>query len=167
MITTFKANKDLKKIIDELTLADLNRILYRCDQEEKDEGKGFGVYNIPNYGPLVYCGLQGFISLLSNIRPQNDLGHPMCCNLREGNWMIGETTRNVFPFDILYHSLMADYIWERLKVDDGTLKLGQWFEENTKQLKNVPRYLLPCYFDIVVTGTYINIIEQCYELMSE
>lgn len=73
-----------------MSLADLNRALYRCDQEERDEGYDFGAYNIPNFGSTFYCGLQGFMSLLENIRPNNDLGHPMCGNLREGNWMIGK-----------------------------------------------------------------------------
>lgn len=31
----------------------------------------------------------GIISLLADIRPNNDLGHPLCVNLREGNWLIG------------------------------------------------------------------------------
>lgn len=56
-------------------------------------GNGFDVYNIPNFGPMVYCGLQGFMSLLANIRPNNDLGHPFCANLRDGNWMIGTYVR--------------------------------------------------------------------------
>lgn len=30
------------------------------------------------------------MSLLANIKPNNDLGHPMCANLRDGNWMIGK-----------------------------------------------------------------------------
>lgn len=53
---------DLQEVLKDLTLADLNRVLYRCDQEERDEGHGIGAYNIPDYGDLVYCGLQGNIS---------------------------------------------------------------------------------------------------------
>lgn len=43
-----------------MDLIDLNKALYRCDQEERDETSNrFDVYNIPGYGPLVYAGLQG------------------------------------------------------------------------------------------------------------
>lgn len=87
LITTFASDSSegsLISIVGKMSLPDLNRALYRCDEEERDEGKGLGVYNIPNFGPFVYCGLQGFISLLSTVRPSNDLGHPMCGNLREG-----------------------------------------------------------------------------------
>jgi hypothetical protein len=60
--TTKKApsNSELEEIVSRLTLADLNRTLYRCEEEERDETKGSsGAYDIPDFGPMVYCGLQG------------------------------------------------------------------------------------------------------------
>lgn len=30
----------------------------------------------------------GLISVFANIRPNNDLGHPVCANLRQGDWLI-------------------------------------------------------------------------------
>lgn len=55
-------------IISKLTLSDLNIVLYRCDSEEKADGNGFGAYDIPGYGPMVYCGLRGekVLKLYSN-----------------------------------------------------------------------------------------------------
>lgn len=50
---------ELDAIVGNLSLSDLNRVLYRADPEERDDGNGGGVYVLPNTGALVYCGLQG------------------------------------------------------------------------------------------------------------
>lgn len=138
---------ELKQIISKLNLNDLNRAIYRCDQEERDMGLGSGCYDIPNYGPLVYCGTQGFVSVLTEIAPNHDLGHPFCNNLRQGNWMI-------------------DYIHERLAKDPNTAPLSKWFAKNTEALKQIPRYLIPSYFDIIVTGMHQLLVDRAIQLMS-
>ena len=81
----------LTSLSSSLSLIDLNYILYRCDNEEKDEGNGGGVYVVPGAGPLVYCGLQGIMSMMEPVRVNNDLGHPLCDNLRSGDWLPGYT----------------------------------------------------------------------------
>uniref|UniRef100_A0A672SGB7 Amylo-alpha-1, 6-glucosidase, 4-alpha-glucanotransferase n=1 Tax=Sinocyclocheilus grahami TaxID=75366 RepID=A0A672SGB7_SINGR len=73
-------------LMSKLTLAEMNVLLFLCDAEEQEDGGG--CYNIPSWMPLKYGGLQGFVSVLSEIRPKNDLGHPFCDNLRQGDWMI-------------------------------------------------------------------------------
>jgi glycogen debranching enzyme len=55
----------LADVLIAMTLNDLNRVLYRCDAEEKDDGKGFGAYDIPGFGALPYCGLQGTFFIAS------------------------------------------------------------------------------------------------------
>ena len=77
----------LEDICSKLSLLDLNYVLYRCDSEERDEGKGGGVYNVPGAGDMVYCGIQGVVSMVTGIRDNNDLGHPLCDNLRSGDWL--------------------------------------------------------------------------------
>lgn len=97
--------------MSELTLADLNVLLFRCDSEEQEDGGG--CYNIPGWETLKYAGLQGsfrithvcrpqilldsvvavvgssgLMSVLADVRPNNDLGHPVCANLRQGDWLI-------------------------------------------------------------------------------
>ncbi|GAB6025571.1 hypothetical protein CHUAL_011301 [Chamberlinius hualienensis] len=138
---------DLRKILDRLNLTSINRILFRCDNEERDEGKGFGVYEIDS-STISYCGLQGVMTLLSDIRPRNDLGHPLCGNLRDGNWLL-------------------DYISNRLKVDESTQELGLWFEEVFSLLKLIPRYLVPRYFDTVITYVYSLILDQIWKRMDK
>ena len=47
--------------------------------------------------------------MLSEIRINNDLGHPLCNNLREGDWML-------------------DYIVGRLRTQDSTTPLAEWLD---------------------------------------
>lgn len=36
---------------------------------------------------------------MSSIRANNDLGHPICQNLREGNWLMDYTAQRLMPFE--------------------------------------------------------------------
>lgn len=84
-LTEFLKSNVLSPIISNLSCVDLNNVLFRCKEEEG------GVYSIPNYGEMVYTGLQGIASILDNIAINNDLGHPVCQNLRSGDWLMGMT----------------------------------------------------------------------------
>ncbi|XP_013387613.1 glycogen debranching enzyme isoform X3 [Lingula anatina] len=143
----FSETSPFHSIVSKLTLSDLNRVLYRCDNEERDDGKGFGAYNVPRYGSLVYCGLQGVMSVMGPISLSNDLGHPLCCNLRDGDWLPG-------------------YIAARLKAQPSTQQLGEWFEAVFEQLSKLPRYLIPSYFDAILTQTSSIIHDAAWCQMS-
>jgi len=139
--------RPIDPIITQLTLAGLNRILYRCHEEEVDDGHGGGAYDIPDFGPLPYCGLQGFISVLSHVRASNDLGHPICENLRAGNWM-------------------PEYTAHRLKHNHLTRELGRWMESIAFYIREIPKFLVPCYFDAILHSLYLRLIEHACSLMS-
>uniref|UniRef100_A0A8C3XST5 Glycogen debranching enzyme n=1 Tax=Chelydra serpentina TaxID=8475 RepID=A0A8C3XST5_CHESE len=133
-------------IASKLTLADLNQILYRCDAEEQEDGGG--CYNIPNWSPLKYAGLQGLMSVMADIRPKNDLGHPFCGNLRSGDWMI-------------------DYVSDRLISRAGACaEVGKWLKAMFVYLKQIPRYLIPCYFDAILVGAYTTLLDLAWSQMS-
>ncbi|KAL6489111.1 hypothetical protein MHYP_G00028520 [Metynnis hypsauchen] len=136
----------LEFLMSKLSLADLNILLFRCDAEEKDDGGG--CYNIPSWMALKYGGLQGFVSVLSDIRPKNDLGHPFCDNLRQGDWM-------------------HDYISSRLMNKGGALReVGKWFHAMFTYLQHIPRYLVPCYFDAIIAGAYATAVDAVFKNMS-
>ncbi|XP_068196726.1 glycogen debranching enzyme isoform X1 [Antennarius striatus] len=138
--------KPLAQLMSKLTLADLNTLLYRCDAEEQEDGGG--CYSIPGWEALKYAGLQGLMSVLANIRPNNDLGHPVCANLRQGDWLI-------------------DFVSNRLIHREGPLEqVGQWLAAMFTYLKHIPRYLIPCYFDGILVSTYTTALDAAYKLMS-
>lgn len=90
-----KWRQAIEAAIGELNLLDLNYSLYRCDQEERDDGYGGGAYVVPGAGAFVYCGIQGIMSMLTAVRDNNDLGHPLCDNLRSGDWLAGYTVNRL------------------------------------------------------------------------
>ncbi|CAF3847295.1 unnamed protein product [Rotaria sp. Silwood1] len=134
-------------IIKQLTLVDLERVIYRTSIEEQSDGKGFDVYLIPDYGKLVYCGIQGQISILDKIRLFNQIKHPFIINLKQGNWLM-------------------DYISNRLKIHSNTKQLGEWYGNAFQHISSLSRLMVPIYFDLIITGSYYLLIEHAYQLMS-
>merc|ERR1719187_391150 len=88
------------------------------------------------------------MSVLSEVRPKNDLGHPFCDNLRKGDWMI-------------------DFVGNRLVAKGGALiQVGQWFQSMVMYLKHIPRYLVPSYFDAIISGAYNTALDIVFSKMS-
>ena len=58
LLCNLRFSRNLQEIIENLTLKDLNHVLFKCEQEEKDGDPQRGVYNLEGYGNLKYAGLQ-------------------------------------------------------------------------------------------------------------
>jgi len=139
---------ELSSIVEKLTLFDLNHVLFRCHNEEVDDGYGGGVYNIPGAGDMIYAGLQGIMSMLQPVRVANDLGHPLCDNIRQGDWLAGYTVN-------------------RLKQKNTTNDLAIWLENVFTYMKLLPRYLVLPMFEKIISEVYIKCVDQVYTLMSK
>ena len=135
----------------DLTLESLNYVLYRCENEERDFSHGqSGCYDIPGYGKLVYAGLQGWISVLRNIVFTNDLAHPLSANLRDGCWAL-------------------DYVVDRLSYYDGTPGVKQvqdWLRSRLGRVKELPSFLRPSYFALIIGILYGCCRLRAMQLMS-
>ncbi|KAL8851746.1 MAG: hypothetical protein Q9221_003356 [Calogaya cf. arnoldii] len=139
----------------ECSLIDLNFILYRSEPEERDASGGKdGVYAIPGHGSLVYAGLQGWWSCLRDVVRYNKLGHPICNHLREGAWAM-------------------DYIvgrLERMSQRKGYTSLSKpasWLQSRFDAIRNIPSFLRPRYFALVVQAAYDAAWARGMELMSD
>lgn len=144
----YKLGKSLyKKLVNAvkapLTLGDLNYILYRCDQEEHGS-----TYNIPGYGHLKYCGLQGILSVLDTVRLSNDLDHPLCVNLKKGNWLI-------------------DYTLNRLGLFPTVNKLADVVAVVLDCVKRLPSRFIPCYFDAAISVIHRELVTFAFSHMSQ
>lgn len=139
----------------QLSLVDLNFVLYRCDEEERDLSGGCdGVYVLPNHGPLVYAGLQGWWSVLRDVVRNNDLGHPLCNHLRDGQWALDYTVSRL----------------ERMAERDGfssLLKPAKWLAERFSAIRKTPNFLLPRLFAMVIQTAYNAAWNHGLELMGE
>ncbi|CUM62704.1 uncharacterized protein PRCAT00000260001 [Priceomyces carsonii] len=123
-----------------LDLYDLNVILYRCEQEERDASNGAdGTYTIPGVGPLVFAGLQGWVSVLKSVIWENKLGDPICDHLREGEWAL-------------------DYVVDRLNKylasSDPLKQFHDWLKDRITAIRVAPYFLRPHYFALVIGVAY-------------
>jgi len=135
----------LEEVVGKLTLLDVQYALYECDQEGNESGAG--AYGIPNWKQLNYCGLEGLVPVLDTMRLKNDLGHPLAGNLRDGDWML-------------------DYIISRLTRRPGTFGLSKWLGTAFSHIRKLPRFLIPAYFDTVITNVASKIVAHAITEMS-
>ena len=134
-------------ICDRMSLLDFNTLLYRCDQEEREATGGqIGAYSLNGYGQMKYAGLQGVMSILAEIRPIDDLGNWLPDNLRQGDWLM-------------------DYIVARLVRNQGTREVGEWFRKAFEPIKQIPRFLIPKYFDALISKAYFMALSKMWEKM--
>ncbi|XP_022695874.1 glycogen debranching enzyme-like isoform X2 [Varroa jacobsoni] len=138
---------DVKATVETLDLDDINRILFHCDREEQSDGFGIGAYVLNDVGPMLYCGLQGVMTHLAYIRPRNDLGHPLCANVRDGDWLM-------------------DYLISRLRPFKSCNGFADLLRRMFEPVRGVPHYLKPCYFDAVITSLFTQLLEASWQKMS-
>lgn len=141
-------SSSLSEVIDQLTLADLNRVLYRSSSEEKSDGKGFDVYQVPNQGAMIYAGIQGQMNVLDEIRRNEDYeNNPLIDNLRQGDWLL-------------------DYVVNRLKVHSSTKALSDCLSTLFDDVRSLSRTMLPVYFELVLRRVHESLIDRTYVLMN-
>lgn len=144
-----------KAAMEELNLVDLNFLLYKSEPEERDASGGTdGVYDIPKHGKLVYAGLQGWWSVLEPVIRENNLAHPLCENLRNGQWAL-------------------DYIVGRLEraskqpLYNRLAKPAGWLKERFDAIRSIPSFLLPRYFGLVLRTAYMAAFERGISQMND
>lgn len=135
--------------VAKLTLLDINFLLYHAQGEEgacTDWKRG--VYSVPGMGPLVYAGLQGWESHLTKIAKEQNLGHPICDNIRDGLWAF-------------------EYLIERLSNDNGEFEdVINYLSTRLNASKQVPSFMRPRYFVAVVLKLYEATTKRALELMN-
>ncbi|CAI4224223.1 unnamed protein product [Auanema sp. JU1783] len=127
---------ELLNELEALTLLDFNHLLFCCSQEDQ-VNVGVNPYDVPNFGTFVYGGLHGIVTVLKKIRESNDLGHPLCSNIRDGLWLVG-------------------FIVNRLRKYNGLEKIADICDKWLGLLDKVPYYLRPSYFESVLSLIYDN-----------
>ncbi|EGP86042.1 glycogen debranching enzyme [Zymoseptoria tritici IPO323] len=144
-----------RQAFKDCNLNDINAIMYRADSEEHAMSHGAdGVYTVPGIGPLVYCGLQGWWSVLREVVNHNDLGHPICNHLREGQWaldyIVGRLDKLVQRQDGIYKNLAAP---------------AEWLRQRCDAIRNVPSFLLPRCFALIIRTAKKAAHERAIEQM--
>ena len=134
----------LVMVVSSLTDDETERVLYQAETERRPSGDGFTVYHVPGHGDLTHCGLAGVATLLLDMRRQhvNPDRHPLGANLRHGDWLM-------------------DYIASRLTAWPGTPhELSAWFQQVFDLVKTLPRCLVPCYFEAVVSAVHVLVLTK-------
>jgi len=143
-----EVDPDFDKIIEKMTLNTMNYVLFCCEEEQKTFNSSHRSFEINQWRPLVYAGLMGIALPMQQIKSENDLGHPICKNLRDGDWLLR-------------------YISGRLERYEDTSALGDWLDRKFRLLAKIPRFLIPTYFQRIIGDVTRRILNSCWGRMSQ
>lgn len=59
----------------------------------------------------------------------------------------------------------TDYMSSRLTQSENTKEFSRWLNVTLEPLKGIPRYLIPAYFDAIITKVYELLIQQVLNQM--
>ena len=122
----------LEVLLRKLSFVDFNILLFRTNEEERAVTQGtIGVYNLPEYGDLSFCGLWSVALLFKTIQRSSQMDHPLMENLRKGNWLIL-------------------YMLKRLQYYPSLKQLRKFLKQYFSYIVALPRYLVPHYFGKMV-----------------
>eukprot|EP00055_Hartaetosiga_balthica_P015001 m.85733 g.85733 ORF g.85733 m.85733 type:complete len:1526 (-) comp8753_c0_seq2:1876-6453(-) len=135
--------------INAMTSIDLNHALFRCERENETQAYiDDGVYDIPGHGKLKYAGLAGVIPLIADIVKENNLAHPLCDNVRAGDWLIG-------------------YIGAHMHKRKGTRFIGVALEEIVENYKHLPINVKPMLFTQIISTVYSSLEKYLLETVHD
>ena len=132
----------LVTVVSSLSRDESRHVLYESEAERHPSGDGFTVYHVPGHGDLTHCGLAGIATLLLDMRQHHadPARHPLGINLHHGDWLM-------------------DYIVSRLAALPGTPhQLSAWFQQVFDLVKSLPRCLVPCYFEAIVSAVHVLVL---------
>ncbi|THD22434.1 Glycogen debranching enzyme [Fasciola hepatica] len=133
---------ELRIQVSNLNLVELNWAMFRCEAEERVEEPHCGAYDIPGFGKLCYCGFQSIASVLEDVRSKNDLGHPVCCHLRNGDWLAHYLAQRLCNLPPNSKNILTEDL----------VRTGKILHVMFSRLNELPRYLTPAYFEALITA---------------
>lgn len=87
------------ELFNGLSLEHLNHLLWRCGKEELDISAGRrDVYRVPGTNGFNFAGIGGLVVEFRKLLNGNLLGHEICNNLRQGDWLIDYTLSRLSTF---------------------------------------------------------------------
>lgn len=137
--------------VSKMNELDLNVAMYRCDGEERDASNGQdGVYNIPNYGTLVYAGVVGWMGPLSDMINDNNLAHAICDHLRQGHWALDYSVNRLYKYE---------------ETHPGIKPYTEWLKSRFDAIRGLPSFMIPRYFGLIQLNAYKACRSKALSLM--
>jgi glycogen debranching enzyme len=126
-------------------LYQLNILLFRHSSEEK-KAIDWESYHIPGWGNMFYCGFQSAFDVFSEAFTAADLEHPICLNVREGNWF-------------------AEWLVQRLSKYQSCFE-SEEFQKLLLAVNNFPVGYRPLYLYKCIRAIYNALRKRALELMN-